>query len=155
LTGGAGWKSLPVALSNGNGTFTTSNNLIGQFATFASEANVKVMARDLNGDGRTDVALTGGAGWKSLPVALSNGNGTFTTSNNAVGEFATFASEANVKVLTGDFNADGKADLALTGGAGWKSLPVALSNGNGTFTTSNNAVGEFATFAANPGVQVA
>ena len=35
------------------------------------------------------------------------------------------AAEPNVKVLTGDFNGDGRTDIALTGGAGWASVPMA------------------------------
>jgi hypothetical protein len=40
-------------------------------------------------------------------------------------------------VSTGDFNGDGKADLALTGGAGWTTIPVAFSRGDGNFNVAN------------------
>jgi hypothetical protein len=40
-------------------------------------------------------------------------------------------------VLTGDFNGDGRTDIALTGVAGWVSVPVAFSNGDGTWRVTN------------------
>ena len=47
------------------------------------------------------------------------------------------AATPGVQVLTGDFNGDGRTDIALTGVAGWASIPVALSNGDGTFQVVN------------------
>jgi len=35
----------------------------------------------LNGDVKTDLALIGGNYWLSIPVALSNGDGTFIAAN--------------------------------------------------------------------------
>ena len=57
-------------------------------------------------------------------VYLSNGNGTFTASP-AHGNFGPSM------VITGDFNGDGKLDLA--GYVGSNSVGVLLGNGNGTF----------------------
>jgi hypothetical protein len=39
--------------------------------------------------------------------------------------------------VSGDFNADGKADIALTGPAHWFTVPVAFSKGDGTFSVTN------------------
>jgi hypothetical protein len=153
LTGGVGWSSVPVALSNGNGTFTISNLPITSFGGWAATANVKPLVGDFNHDGKTDIALTGGAGWSSLPVAFSNGNGSFNVTNLPITSFATWAATANVKPLVGDFDGDGKADIALTGGAGWASLPVARSNGNGSFTVTNIPIASFATWAATANVK--
>jgi hypothetical protein len=52
----------------------------------------------------TDIALTGVSGWASIPVAFSNGNGTFNVTNKGVASFPGWAATANAKVLTGDFN---------------------------------------------------
>jgi Zn-dependent metalloprotease len=154
LTGVNGWNTLPVAFSNGNGTFGVTNTVIGDFASWAAAGGVKIVARDVNGDGRTDVALTGGAGWNTLPVAFSNGNGSFAVTNAVIGDFAAWATAANVKVVARDFNGDGRTDIALTGGAGWNTLPVAFSNGNGTFGVTNTVIGDFASWATGPGAQV-
>jgi hypothetical protein len=152
LTGVAGWTSLPAAFSNGNGTFGVTSKPIGNFAIWATTPGVRVINRDFNGDGRTDIALTGPA-WNFLPVAFSNGDGTFTVTSNLLPDFAAWASTPGVKVLVGDFNGDGRADLALTGPA-WGSVPVALSNGNGTFTVVNQGIANFATWSNTPGAKV-
>jgi hypothetical protein len=154
LTGGAGWASVPVAFSNGNGTFNVTNFGIANFGAWASTSGVKVISGDFNGDGRTDLALTGGAGWASVPVAFSNGNGSFNVSNFGIVNFGAWATTANVKVVGGDFNGDGLTDLALTGVLGWQSIPVAFSNGNGSFNVTNNFHFNFAVWASTTGVQV-
>lgn len=64
--------------------------------------------------------------------------------------FASFAATPGVRVLTGDYNGDGRSDIALTGVPGWNTIPVAMSQGNGTFATTNLPVGNgFAQFAAD------
>jgi hypothetical protein len=153
LTGKAGWGSVPVAFSNGDGTFSVTNAFVGEFAAWASQPGVKPLVGDFNNDGRADIALTGGAGWSSIPVAFSNGDGSFRVTNVFVGEFAAWASQPGVKPLIGDFNNDGKIDIALTGGGNWGSVPVAFSNGDGSFRVTNVFVGEFAAWAARPGVK--
>jgi hypothetical protein len=148
LTGPSGWSTLPVAFSNGDGTFNVTNLPITNFAGWATTPNVHVLVGDFNGDGKADVALTGPAGWASLPVAFSNGNGSFNVTNLSIINFAGWAATANAKPLVGDFNGDGKADVALTGPAGWASLPVAFSNGNGSFNVTNQPIASFAGWAA-------
>nr|WP_232328096.1 S8 family serine peptidase [Kibdelosporangium sp. MJ126-NF4] len=154
LTGGNGWASIPVAFSNGDGNFTVTNAGVANFPTWASSPNVKVVAKDFNADNRTDLALTGVTGWGSIPVAFSVGNGNFNVTNAGVPNFPTWASTPNVKLLSGDFNADGRADLALTGVAGWGSIPVAFSVGNGTFNVTNAGVANFPGWATTAGVKI-
>ncbi|MFD9300301.1 FG-GAP repeat domain-containing protein, partial [Streptomyces goshikiensis] len=122
-----------------------------------SSPGVKVVSGDFNADGKTDLALTGATGWDCLPVATSKGDGTFTTTCGAAGmSWGNWAASPNVKVVTGDFNADGKTDLALTGPSGWDCLPVATSKGDGTFTTTCGAPkgGSWGFWASSPGVTV-
>ncbi|MEU3403115.1 VCBS repeat-containing protein, partial [Streptomyces sp. NPDC006670] len=157
LTGGQGWTCLPVAMSKGDGTFNVSCNPPGMdWGNWAAEGGVKVVSGDLNGDGKTDLTLTGGAGWTCLPVAMSKGDGTFNVSCNPPGmDWGNWAATPNVEVMSGDLNGDGKADLALTGGAGWTCLPVAMSKGDGTFNVSCNAPGmDWGAWAAETGVKV-
>ena len=149
LTGPAGWNTLPVAFSNGNGGFTVTNSFVGDFAAWASDRRAVKLTGDFNGDGKTDVALTGPAGWNTLPVAFSNGDGSFTVTNIFIGDFAAWSSQRDVSRMTGDFNGDGKTDIALTGPNGWGSMPVAFSNGNGSFTVTNHWISGFASFAAD------
>ncbi|ATZ23023.1 Trypsin [Streptomyces lavendulae subsp. lavendulae] len=54
---------------------------------------------DFNGDGKTDLALTGGQGWTCLPVAISKGDGTFNVTCNTPGmDWGDWAAENGVKV---------------------------------------------------------
>ncbi len=146
------WNTLPVAFSNGDGTFRVTNSTIANFATFATQGALPVTG-DFDGDGRGDVALTGGkipgsgAAWNTIPVAFSNGNGTFRVTNLNVANFPGYAAQYGVQAVAADYNGDGRADLALTGGAGWNTIPVAFSNGNGTFSVTNDYVSSFPTFA--------
>ncbi|MFD1052311.1 FG-GAP repeat domain-containing protein, partial [Kibdelosporangium lantanae] len=123
LNGVPGWGSIPTAFSAGNGGFNVTNAGVTDFATWSSSPGVKLLTGDYNGDGRTDIALTGVAGWGSIPVAFSNGNGTYTITNAGVADFPTWATTPGVKIVTGDFNADGRTDIALAGGNGWGSIP--------------------------------
>lgn len=145
------WHTMPVAFSAGDGSFTITNADVGPFAAWAATPNAKVLGGDYNGDGRTDVALTGG-GWTTLPVAFSNGNGGFNITNAGVGDFAKWAAVPNAKALTGDFDGDGRTDVALTGGDPnwWTTMPVAFSRGDGTFGITNGQVGDFARWAGAP-----
>jgi hypothetical protein len=56
-------------------------------------------------------------------------------------------------LVAADFNGDGKADLALTGGPSWNTVPVAFSNGDGTFRVTDTMEVTFATYAAQTGAQ--
>ncbi len=154
LTGGVGWTTIPVAFSNGNGTFNVTNAGVPNFPTWATSPNVKVVAKDFNADNRTDLALTGVNGWTTIPVAFSNGNGTFGVTNAGVPNFPIWAATPNVKLLSGDFNADGRTDLALTGIVGWTTIPVAFSVGNGTFSVTNAGVPNFPVWATSAGVKI-
>lgn len=152
LVGGSGWGTIPVAFSNGNGTFNITNYANSTFATWGQQAN-KVVAGDFNADGRADLALAGGSGWGTIPVAFSNGNGTFNLTNYANSAFATWAQHSGTQLVVGNFNNSGGDDLALTGGSGWGSIPVAFSNGNGTFYVTNYGNSSFASFAQTGGVR--
>jgi subtilisin family serine protease len=153
VTGAKGWGSIPVAFSAGDGTFTTSNQSVSGFPGWAASTGAKVVTGDFNGDGKTDIAVTGVKGWGSIPVAISNGDGTFTVTNNSVANFPGWAASTGAKVVAADITGDGKADIAVTGVKGWGSIPVAVSTGTGTFTVTNNSVPDFPGWAASTGAQ--
>jgi len=121
------WGSLAFLAGNGDGTFQPAVPISVNFG----QADVwKMIAADFNGDGKLDLAFSGGA-WNSAAVlvVLGNGDGTFqnpVTYPTLVGSF----------IGAGDFNGDGKPDIAVAGE--WSDgqqtqVQVLLNNGDGTF----------------------
>ena len=110
-----------VLLGNGDATFTAKGTCGTAFMSLGSAA-----LRDFNGDGKLDVAgiptLT--APPRGIQVCLGNGDGTFTTGTEFDQEI-----EHNL-VVGGDFNNDGKFDLAASDQNG---VSIFLGNGDGTF----------------------
>lgn len=129
-----------VSTFKGNGTAGVPN---GTFATRVDINTVSlsrgVLVYDFNGDGITDIAVTG----SSLRLLFGNGtggkgDGTFTLSPTSY----TVGGTPN-HIATGDFNLDGIADLAVCN-TGATTVSVLLGNGasgvpNGTFQTAINA----------------
>jgi hypothetical protein len=175
LIGGARWLDIPIAFSNGNGTFrvadlntenfakwrdiaiafskgdgsftVTDFDVSGSFGLWAGATGAKAIGGDFDGDGRSDIALSGAPGWKDVPVAFSNGDGTFTVADPNLPNFPTWAAEANVRIVSGDYDGDGRSDLALLGGARWNDVPIAYSTGRGTFRQTDLVNSDLATWA--------
>jgi hypothetical protein len=96
-------NNVSVLLGNGNGTFRPAVN----FAAGTGPGFLSV--GDFNGDGKADLAV---ANWSSViagsvSVLLGNGNGTFQAAVNYA------AGSGPISLTLGDFNGDGKADLAV------------------------------------------
>lgn len=152
LTNTANLNSDPVAWSTTNASITNAASV--EFGTWASQARGAVAA-DFNGDGRDDIALYGGAGWVTIPVAFSNADGSFTVTNNyQAGDMAHWWNHPNAKIGAGDVDADGDADLIISGVVGWNSIPVGLSLGNGSFSPVAVAVADFPQWATTAGAQL-
>jgi len=121
------------------------------FANLAATSGAKPVAGDFGLGANTDIALTGAAAFDGIPTALSDGAGNFSTKRGVNVDFAGWASVPGVHVLTGDFNHDGRTDIALLPPPNtpwWFTIPVAFSNGDGTFTLSNAPESTFAGWAA-------
>ena len=120
--------TLGVYLGNGDGTFQ------GQISTTLLPNTGAIVAADLNADGKADVATVytncSEGNNTCLPgdvaILISNGDGTF---QPAV-EYATGLEPEYLAV--GDFNGDGKPDLAISNLAS-NTISILLNNGNGTF----------------------
>jgi hypothetical protein len=113
-----------ILMGNGDGTFqpATQSPPVQPFEIFLT-------AGDFNGDGKLDLlAFSNANPCKCISVLLGNGDGTF---QNAV---ITQPSSGDSVVGVGDFNGDGKLDLATAGDFGTQSyVNILLGNGDGTF----------------------
>jgi len=136
LVGGANWSFIPVAMALGNGNFTVTELSVGSFAALAAASDVKPVAGDFDGDFKTDIALVGGSS-NTVPIAFSQGDGSFTTSAGSAGAFPTWARAVGARPIVGNFNFDDCDDIALVGGDGWTMLPHVYSNCDGSFTAHN------------------
>jgi hypothetical protein len=99
---------------------------VGSFAEWATRSRIKIVTGDFNGNGRTDIALVRQeGGWSTVPIAFSNGDGSFRITNGKVGEFANWAATRGVRLVIGTFDNDGRTDIALVRQeSGWASVPV-------------------------------
>jgi hypothetical protein len=105
-----------VLFGNGKGDFGTAVEVTGLDGEPAVTA-------DFNGDGVSDIATFGNVS-NYVTVILSNGNGTFQDPKNY------FAGPEIACLAVGDFNGDGKPDLAVCAGT---FVVVLLGSGDGTF----------------------
>jgi len=117
--------SYNVLLGNGDGSFQ-SPSLYAQSVTGGRSEVVQIA--DLNGDNKPDLVV-GGVG-SGLAVLLGNGDGTFGSPQY----YVDFASPIGAALLIGDFNGDGKIDIAVPNGTYGQSGTVMLyGDGDGTF----------------------
>jgi len=128
--------TVAILLGNGDGTFQSPVT----FSTLSSAASI--VAGDFNGDGKLDIAVTipgdgsGSAG--AVSIFLGNGDGTLQSPVNYA------QTQAPLALVMGDFNGDGKLDLAYSD-QNSHTLSLLLGNGDGTFVAGQS-------FAANPSV---
>jgi hypothetical protein len=123
------YATTPVFFSRGNGTWDVTNNA----TSWINEPYTAVITGDFNGDGKTDLALKNQY-YATTPVFFSRGNGTWDVTNNAT----SWINEPYTAVITGDFNGDGKTDLALKNQY-YATTPVFFSRGDGTWDVTNNS----------------
>ena len=119
--------TIGLAINNGTATPFISVTATGTIGTNP----YGLIATDLNGDGKLDLvaANSPSSGNGSISVLLGNGNGTFQSAlNTTVGTRPRY-------FAAGDFNRDGKQDLALTQTISDNNLRILLGNGLGGFSS--------------------
>jgi Bacterial Ig-like domain (group 3)/FG-GAP-like repeat len=125
--------AVTVFLSDANGAFQqTATYSAGGFAPFS------VVAKDLNGDGKTDLAVVDTCASLQdcsnglIGVLLGNGDGTF----QAPVSYPSGGAQPQ-SVAVGDFDGDGKLDLAVAQGSNSDAstgiVSILLGNGDGSF----------------------
>ncbi len=112
---------MSVWLGNGDGTFQPK-------ADYSVDANPSSVAvGDFNGDGKPDLGILSSPSSTGLiSVLLGNGDGTFQP------KIDNLANATPVSIAIGDFNSDGKPDLAVAYNID-TNVSVLLGNGDGTF----------------------
>lgn len=126
-----------VLLGRGDGTFMPPPGLqtaLGQSPDFSAAVG------DFNGDGKPDLAVpTQG---NMVAILLGRGDGTFTQAPGSPVSLGipSFA-QGCCSVATGDFNGDGRLDLAVSAidNNEKASLSVLLGHGDGTFTAAKGS----------------
>jgi hypothetical protein len=119
----AGSTGVAVYLGKGDGTFFPG-------VTYgASTEDTNVAVADFNGDGILDIASIDRSS-QEIDIFLGNGDGTF----NVAGSYACDTQEAPepTELVLGDFNKDGKMDIAVTN-FNTSDVGILLGNGDGTF----------------------
>ena len=123
-------SNLVVYLSKGDGTFAAG---VSYGLGVASPGPTTISFADFNGDGKTDVTVsTAGAAAGQEIVFLGNGDGTFQAAKTSAG---IPSSCSTAFAVSGDFNGDGKPDLALNCPNTTPVLGIYIlaGNGDGTF----------------------
>jgi uncharacterized repeat protein (TIGR01451 family) len=117
-----GTASIAVLLGNGSGGFSPPVNYPSGPGPFS------IAVTDLNNDGKQDLVVAnsntgGGGGFSGVTVLLGNGSGGFARPSSYP------AGDGTVAVAVGDFNGDGRQDVAA---ANFDSHELSIFAGDGT-----------------------
>jgi hypothetical protein len=119
-------------LGNGAGHFMQHEDFSGG-GDFPGAA---AATADLNGDGILDIVYTGEIGGQyTMFIHLGNGDGSFTRKTSMDIGFTEGATDI------GDFNHDGKVDLAVQSTLNGGGVSIFLGNGDGTFHSASSLPG--------------
>jgi hypothetical protein len=122
-----------VFLSNPDGSLQTGVNYNSASANFSLQY---VAVGDFNGDGKLDIAASDAFNGV-VQIFTGKGDGTFTTGATYASDTA--ATPNPVGLVVGDFNGDGKPDLAVINNHGnpaaTANVGILINNGKGGFNT--------------------
>ena len=139
-------NNLSILLGDGTGHFTLASS-----PGIGSGYGPSIVAvGDFNGDGKLDLAVSNDcldsacAGMAPVSILLGDGTGNFYVASNPV-----TGGYYNRSIAVGDFNGDGKLDVAVVGAdynGGLDTVSILLGDGTGQFTLTS---------VLTPGIQAA
>ena len=124
-----GASTISILLGNGDGTFQGP----ASYSTGTDTYPYYVVVGDFNGDGIQDIAV---ANYATNTVSVFLGNGSSGTFQPHID--TSTGGEEPTSIATGDFNGDGKLDIAVTNFY-TNNVSVLLGNGDGTFTPASGS----------------
>jgi FG-GAP-like repeat/Bacterial Ig-like domain (group 3) len=131
IAGNSNSGSVSILIGDGTGNFTLASG-----SPFEVNSPSAIAIGDFNQDGQLDLAITN-ASSNQISVMLGDGTGRFSSAANSP-----FATGANpVAAVVGDFNGDGKLDLATanqgSGSTSSANLTILLGDGRGNFSAAS------------------
>ena len=125
-------NTVTILLGNGDGTFAPAPSP-------PATKGPALAVGDFNGDGKLDLAVTN-RGNSTITILLGNGDGTFTPISGCCGTSVSLT--FTLGMAAGDFNGDGKLDLAVAilnvqGTFPADYVEILLGNADGTFSTTD------------------
>ncbi len=132
--------NIRVRLGDGDGTFGAASTA---FSMGKSDTATALAVADMDGDGLADIITGDDSG--DIVVATADGDGTFTVTHSSLG--AALESIEDIKV--GDFDGDGKNDLAIARSSITNTLAAIFGNGDGTLS-----MGDIANLSVNAAQEV-
>jgi hypothetical protein len=136
---GSGKGDVLVLDGNASGVLTVlpgdgTGGLGAAITSVSTVSPAMVVAADMNGDGKPDAVVAGmSAGAPTLAVLINQGNGQFAAEQDYA------LPDVPVSLAVGDFNGDGRPDVAVgvaapPGGSGPTGVYVLFGQANGTLT---------------------
>ncbi|MEJ2215887.1 MAG: FG-GAP-like repeat-containing protein [Gemmatimonadota bacterium] len=130
-----------VALANGDGTFTLAPPDSSPYNPPEGWENYKMLAADVDGDGRSDLVWNTLGDSNVVYIAMSHGDGTYDWRDR---EVHTVPGWTQFTATTGDLNGDGKTDLLWTtaghGNTSFMRIYFGLAQADTTFSMIDNHI---------------